>query len=90
MRVRAGNGPYIGATDKASVELEIFKERGREMFFENKRWYDIVRFHYGGTIDAYTYVPNLVGKTIPLFWPLAASVLAANTSLKQTTGYPEN
>lgn len=89
VRVRAGNGPYTGATDKPSVELEIFKERGREMFFENKRWYDIVRFHFGGTINAYTYVPNLVGKTIPLFWPLSSEVLAANTSLKQTTGYPQ-
>jgi hypothetical protein len=87
VRVRAGNGDYTGATDKASVELEIFKERGRELFFENKRWYDIVRFHKGGTIDAYTYVPNLAGKTTPLFWPLSTAVLAANTNLIQTDGY---
>ena len=87
VRVRAGNGNYAGATDKASVELEIFKERGREMFFENKRWYDIVRFHFGGTIDAYNYVPNLKGKTTPLFWPLSATVLAANKNLVQTPGY---
>jgi hypothetical protein len=87
VRVRAGNGNYTGATDKASVELEIFKERGREMFYENKRWYDIVRFHFGGTINAYTYVPNLVGKTTPLFWPLSATVLAANPNLVQTPGY---
>lgn len=87
VRGRAGNGVYTGATDKASVELEIFKERGRELFFENKRWYDIVRFHTAGTINAYTYVPNLVGKTIPLFWPLSTAVLAANPNLIQTTGY---
>jgi hypothetical protein len=87
IRVRAGNGVYTGATDKASVELEIFKERGRELFFENKRWYDVVRFHFGGTINAYTYVPNLVGKTTPLFWPLSTTVLAANPNLAQTTGY---
>lgn len=87
VRGRAGNGDYTGATDKASVELEIFRERGRELFFENKRWYDIVRFHTAGTINAYTYVPNLVGKTIPLFWPLSTAVLAANPNLEQTTGY---
>jgi hypothetical protein len=87
VRNRAGNGDYTGATDKATIERTIFGERGRELFFENKRWYDIVRFHYGGTIDAYTYVPNLVGKKTPLFWPLSSTVLAANPQLKQTDGY---
>jgi hypothetical protein len=84
---RAGDSDYSGAADKQSLERAIFDERGREMFFENKRWYDIVRFHYGGTIDAYSYVPNLRGKSTPLFWPLSTSVLAANSQLKQTAGY---
>lgn len=87
VRVRAGNGNYTGAQDKGSVELEIFRERGRELFFENKRWYDIVRFHYGKTIDAYTYVPNLKNKTTPLFWPLSTTILSVNPNLKQTEGY---
>ena len=70
-----------------TVEKAILDERGRELYFENKRWYDLVRFHKAGTIDVYTYVPNLVGKTTPLFWPLAQSVLAKNSMLEQTTGY---
>ena len=86
-RGRAGIGNYTGATDKVSVEKEILNERGRELFFENKRWFDLVRFHKGGTIDVYTYVPNLVGKTTPLYWPLAANVLANNGQLLQTDGY---
>ncbi|WP_207510414.1 RagB/SusD family nutrient uptake outer membrane protein [Longitalea luteola] len=87
IRNRAGIGNYTGATDKPSVEREILDERGRELFFENKRWHDLVRFHKGGTIDVYTYVPNLVGKTTPLFWPLAANVMANNGELRQTDGY---
>jgi len=87
VRTRANTGVYSGATDQASVEKEILDERGREFFFENKRWYDLVRFHKGGTINVYTYVPNLVGKTTPLFWPLNTTVLANNSKLKQTDGY---
>lgn len=87
VRQRAGIGNYTGASTKAALESEIFNERGRELFFENKRWYDIVRFHHGGTINAYTYVPNLRGKTTPLFWPLPPELLAANPNLKQTAGY---
>ncbi|KQS36268.1 RagB/SusD family nutrient uptake outer membrane protein [Pedobacter sp. Leaf194] len=87
VRNRAGIGNYAGGTDKTALERAIFDERGREFFFENKRWYDIVRFHFGGTINAYTYVPNLRGKTVPLFWPLSTTVLAANANLVQTPGY---
>lgn len=87
VRIRAGIGNYAGPTDNKSVENEILNERGRELFFENKRWYDLIRFHKGGTINIYTYVPNLVSKTTPLYWPLNASVLANNSLLEQTAGY---
>lgn len=36
IRVRAGNGNYSGAANKQTVELEIFNERGREMFLKIK------------------------------------------------------
>ncbi len=76
-----------GATDKLSLEKEILSERGRELFFENKRWWDLVRFHKGGTLDIYQYIPNLIGKTTPLFWPVNTTVMANNPNIDQTEGY---
>lgn len=87
VRLRAGTGEYTGALDKLSLEKEILNERGRELFFENKRWWDLVRFHKGGTLDIYQYIPNLAGKTTPLFWPLNTTVLANNPKIEQTEGY---
>lgn len=87
VRNRALTGDYTGSMVKADVEKEILNERGRELFFENKRWFDLVRFHIAGTIDVYTYVPNLAGKTTPLFWPVNTTVLANNPNIIQTDGY---
>lgn len=87
VRLRAGIGEYSGTLDKPSIEREILNERGREFFFENKRWFDLVRFHKGGTINVYQYVPNLSGKTTPLFWPLNTTVFANNPNISQTDGY---
>lgn len=87
VRTRASIGNYTASDLKIDVEKEILDERGRELFFENKRWYDLVRFHKGGTINVYTYVPNLAGKTTPLFWPINTTVMANNPNIKQTEGY---
>ncbi len=87
IRKRAGTGDYTGATDKTTLETEILTERGRELYAENKRWYDLVRFYKGGTIDIYKFVPNLVGKTTPLYWPITITNLGKNAKLVQTEGY---
>lgn len=87
VRTRANIGKYAGAMTQPAVEREILNERGRELFFENKRWFDLVRFHKGGTINVYTYVPNLAGKTTPLFWPVSTTVIANNPNISQTDGY---
>jgi len=86
-RDRAGIGPYTGPLDKPSVEREIFNERGREFWLELKRWPDIVRFHFGGTLNAYDEVPNLNGKNLPLFSPIPNTQIFLNPNLEQTEGY---
>lgn len=87
IKTRAGIPVYSGPETKQDVEKEILDERGRELYFENVRWYDLVRFHKGGTIDVYNYVPNLKGKTTPLFWPINSTVMANNPNITQTEGY---
>lgn len=87
VRERAGIPDYSGPSDKQSVEKALLDERGRELYFENKRWYDLVRFYKGGTIDIYNYIPNLKGKTTPIYWPLNSTVLGNNDKIVQTDGY---
>jgi hypothetical protein len=89
VRTRAGIGPYTGPTDKTTLEREIVDERGRELFHENKRWWDLVRAHHAGVIDIYAVVPNLAGKTTPLYWPVASRVRSLNPNITQTTGYEQ-
>ncbi|WP_335964754.1 RagB/SusD family nutrient uptake outer membrane protein [Galbibacter sp. PAP.153] len=87
VRNRANIGEYNGPTDKASVEKEILDERGRELFLELKRYWDLVRFDAGGTINIYNQVPNLNGKNIPVLWPVNENVMAENELIEQTEGY---
>lgn len=87
VRLRAGIGVYTGAMDKLSFEKELLNERGREFWMELKRWPDLVRFHFGGTINVYNEVPNLLGKSIPLFSPIPNTQIFLNPNLKQTEGY---
>lgn len=94
VRERAGIGAYSGPADKLSVEKEVLDERGREFWLENKRWPDLLRFHYEGVIDAYQYIPRLkarydAGITVPLYFAIPLSELSLNHNLVQTKGYEE-
>lgn len=88
IRKRAGLADYNGAKDKVSVEKEICDERLRELFIEQKRWFDLVRFHSGGAINIYDEVPNLKDKpNYPLYFPINYNDMVLNDKLVQTEGY---
>lgn len=87
IRERAEIGPYSGANTKQAVEKAILQERFREFYLELKRWPDLIRYHHAGTIDVYQQVPNLVGKSVPLFSPIPQTEIDRNTLLEQTNGY---
>src|SRR5690606_35853382 len=86
VRSRA-NIPAFTAIEKSVVQKEILDERGRELFHEIKRWYDLRRAHALGVVDLYEYLPNLRGKTTPLYWAVNVNMMARNEKLVQTEGY---
>lgn len=86
VRERAGI-PLFTENNKVLLEKEILDERGRELFHEMKRWWDLVRAHKSGVINVYEYVPNLKGKNTPLYWAVHTNVMAKNPKIEQTTGY---
>lgn len=86
VRSRADIPPFT-STEKSLIQKEILDERGRELFHEIKRWYDLRRAHALGTVDLYQYLPNLRGKNTPLYWAVNVNIMARNEKLVQTQGY---
>lgn len=86
VRERAGI-PNFTETDQNILLKEILDERGRELFHEIKRWYDLRRAHAIGVVDLYQFIPNLSGLNTPLYWPIHLNMIARNELLVQTDGY---
>ena len=86
VRTRAGI-PEFTDTNSSALKKEILDERGRELFHELKRWWDLRRAHATGVIDVHTFIPTYAGKTTPLYWAVHTNVLRKNEKLVQTEGY---
>jgi len=63
----------------------ILQERLRELAFEGKRWWDLVRFG-----EAFNTVPSLQGREGQdhlLLWPIPQDIISQNSSIEQNPGY---
>ncbi len=83
-RNRAGIGDYVGPINQADINDAILAERGVELGFEGKRWFDLIRFG-----KAFELVPTLQGQTDEgiLLWPLSTTTLSLNPALNQNPFY---
>jgi hypothetical protein len=63
----------------------LLQERLRELAFEGKRWWDLVRFG-----EAFNEVPSLQGREDEehlLRWPIPQDIISQNSSIEQNPGY---
>ena len=79
IRNKRGESSYDATVDGNLIDA-IFAERRRELMGEGWRWYDQVRY------NKITKKDPVITKLIEqggIYWPIAASVLAANTNIQQ-------
>lgn len=75
---------FVNGSPEANSEA-ILQERLRELAFEGKRWWDLVRFG-----EAFNKVPSLQGRSDEdhlLRWPIPEGVISQNSSIEQNPGY---
>lgn len=75
---------FVSGSQEENNEA-ILEERLRELAFEGKRWWDLIRF--GKAIEM---LPTLQNKENPehlLLWPIPNSVLSLENKIEQNPGY---
>ncbi len=83
VRSQANAAPFVALTGSELINA-IFDERGRELFLEGHRFYDLIR---QARKTSKSQLPNisfdelLVGKN---YWPVDPTLFLTNTKLKQT------
>lgn len=60
----------------------ILEERLRELAFEGKRWWDLIRFG-----KALEYLPTLENQEHMLLWPISNAILSLENKVTQNPGY---
>lgn len=75
----------FAAGSQDANDAAILLERLRELAFEGKRWWDLVRFD-----NAFELVPSLQdrqGQEHLLLWPISQQTLSRNPEIQQNPGY---
>lgn len=86
IRERAGVAP-LELTDPQEILLEIREEKLLELFFENgEGWYDLVRYHVLGDINAFAIKETLHDEG-QFVLPIPLNALTGNNQLKQNPYY---
>lgn len=86
IRSRAGVMPKVLSTKEQLLE-DIREEKLLELFFENgEPWFDLVRYHILGEIDAFQIKPTLTSVDMFIL-PIPLKARVANNALEQNPGY---
>ncbi|MFH5833663.1 RagB/SusD family nutrient uptake outer membrane protein [Halalkalibaculum sp. DA384] len=78
---------FSNGSQQANDEA-ILQERLRELAFEGKRWWDLVRF--GKAFELVPSLQNRQGQDHLLLWPIPQSTLSLNGELEQNPGYTQD
>jgi starch-binding outer membrane protein, SusD/RagB family len=93
----------IDNTDKDGITDLILKERQKELLFEGKRWFDVLRHARRNHFSNMRYIHEMIGNyasvtlqnelinrysdTLSLYFPIPQSEIDANPNLKQNKYY---
>jgi len=88
IRARAGATPVLAATfnalSKKAATDYILEERARELCFEGKRWFDLLRT--GRALEVMNPINGIINPG-NLLWPVALDALRSNPKLVQNEFY---
>lgn len=86
IRMRAFEDNFTGqefvSGTKEENDAVILEERLKEMAFEGKRWWDLIRFG-----KVFEFIPTLENDSDKLLWPISSSVLSLENNVSQNPGY---
>ncbi|BBD46305.1 RagB/SusD domain protein [Petrimonas sp. IBARAKI] len=72
---------------KAQNDMEILNERLLELFYEGKRWWDLIRFDK--VFELVPYFKENPQDKYRLLWPIGLNILSMEPNISQNPGYQE-